>query len=121
MHPPLDAHKHEGCDEVIEALEACHRAGTFNKFIGTCNEAKRAVDNCLKEEVKRKNCAVSLHVKTMTNGKKKNSLLSCVKQIKVNQRKREKRWKLSGKIWKNHQLLSRQNLKMLASKSLLVV
>lgn len=71
MHPPLDAHKHEGCDEVIEALEACHRAGTFNKFIGTCNEAKRAVDNCLKEEVKRKNCAVSLHVKTMTNGKKK--------------------------------------------------
>lgn len=51
MHPPLEAHKHEGCDKVIEALEECHRAGTFNKFIGTCNAAKRAVDNCLKEEV----------------------------------------------------------------------
>ncbi|KAL7321640.1 hypothetical protein PS15m_001391 [Mucor circinelloides] len=50
MHPPLEAHKHEGCDKVIEALEECHRAGTFNKFIGTCNAAKRAVDNCLKEE-----------------------------------------------------------------------
>lgn len=51
MHPPLEAHKHEGCDQVIEALEECHRAGTFNKFIGTCNAAKRAVDQCLKEEV----------------------------------------------------------------------
>ncbi|KAG0738658.1 hypothetical protein G6F57_009153 [Rhizopus arrhizus] len=42
MHPPLEAHKQEGCDKVIEALEECHRAGTFNKFIGTCNAAKRA-------------------------------------------------------------------------------
>ncbi|CEG71480.1 hypothetical protein CU097_004929 [Rhizopus azygosporus] len=50
MHPPLDAHKQEGCEKVIEALEECHRAGTFNKFIGTCNAAKRAVDECLKEE-----------------------------------------------------------------------
>lgn len=51
MHPPLEAHRHEGCDKVIEALEDCHNAGTFNKFIGTCNAAKRAVDECLKEEV----------------------------------------------------------------------
>ncbi|KAI8975543.1 hypothetical protein BDF20DRAFT_879265 [Mycotypha africana] len=50
MHPPLEAHKNEGCEEVIEALERCHRAGTFNKFIGVCNDAKRAVDNCLKQE-----------------------------------------------------------------------
>lgn len=51
MHPPLDAHKQEGCEKVIQALEECHRAGTFNKFIGACNAAKRAVDECLKEEV----------------------------------------------------------------------
>jgi COX assembly protein 2 len=51
MHPPLEPYKHEGCDKVIEALEECHRAGTFNKFIGTCNAAKIAVDKCLKEEV----------------------------------------------------------------------
>ncbi|KAI8989401.1 hypothetical protein BDB01DRAFT_718775 [Pilobolus umbonatus] len=50
MHPPLEAHKQEGCDDVIEALDQCHRAGTFNRFIGTCNSAKRAVDECLKKE-----------------------------------------------------------------------
>ncbi|KAI8345269.1 hypothetical protein EDC96DRAFT_521606 [Choanephora cucurbitarum] len=50
MHPQLEAHKNEGCDGVIQALEECHRAGTFNKFIGTCNAAKRAVDDCLQRE-----------------------------------------------------------------------
>ncbi|KAI9468100.1 MAG: cytochrome c oxidase biogenesis protein Cmc1-like protein [Benjaminiella poitrasii] len=50
MHPPLEAHKNEGCDGVIEALEECHRAGSFNRFLGTCNDAKRAVDECLKQE-----------------------------------------------------------------------
>lgn len=53
MHPPLEAHKQEGCDDVIQALDDCHRVGTFNKFIGTCNAAKTAVDKCLKEEVKK--------------------------------------------------------------------
>lgn len=51
MHPPLEAHKEEGCDDVIQALKDCHNAGTFNKFIGSCNSAKTAVDKCLKEEV----------------------------------------------------------------------
>ncbi|KAI8886642.1 UPF0287-domain-containing protein [Backusella circina FSU 941] len=50
MHPQLEAHKDEGCDGVIEALEQCHRAGTFNRFIGVCNDAKRAVDQCLTKE-----------------------------------------------------------------------
>ncbi|CAO3695895.1 unnamed protein product [Rhizopus stolonifer] len=50
MHPPLEAHKQEGCYQVIEALNECHRAGTFNKFIGTCNAAKTAVDACLQQE-----------------------------------------------------------------------
>ncbi|KAI8379254.1 uncharacterized protein BYT42DRAFT_613584 [Radiomyces spectabilis] len=50
MHPPLASHKHEGCEKVIEALDACHRANSFNKFIGACNDAKKAVDDCLKEE-----------------------------------------------------------------------
>jgi hypothetical protein len=52
MHPQLEAHKDEGCDGVIEALEQCHRAGTFNRFIGVCNDAKRAVDQCLTKEVR---------------------------------------------------------------------
>lgn len=57
MHPPLEAHKQEGCDDVIQALNECHHAGTFNKFIGTCNAAKTAVDKCLKEEVIFLDCA----------------------------------------------------------------
>ncbi|KAI8073958.1 hypothetical protein BC940DRAFT_231651 [Gongronella butleri] len=50
MHPQLVIHKHEGCEGVIEALDQCHRANSFNKFLGFCNDAKRQVDACLKEE-----------------------------------------------------------------------
>ncbi|CAO3647595.1 unnamed protein product [Cunninghamella blakesleeana] len=50
MHPQLIIHKHEGCEGVIEALDQCHSANSFNKFLGFCNEAKRQVDLCLKEE-----------------------------------------------------------------------
>ncbi|SAM07912.1 hypothetical protein [Absidia glauca] len=50
MHPQLIIHKHEGCEGVIEALDQCHKANSFNKFLGFCNDAKREVDQCLKEE-----------------------------------------------------------------------
>jgi COX assembly protein 2 len=52
MHPQLIIHKHEGCEGVIEALDQCHKANSFNKFLGFCNDAKREVDQCLKEEVR---------------------------------------------------------------------
>lgn len=51
MHPPLAAHKHQGCLEAIQALEECHQAGLFNRFSGACNDTKAKLDQCLKEEV----------------------------------------------------------------------
>lgn len=51
MHPPLAAHKHQGCLEAIQALEECHQAGLFNRFSGACNDTKQKLDQCLKEEV----------------------------------------------------------------------
>ncbi|KAL0074863.1 hypothetical protein J3Q64DRAFT_1198373 [Phycomyces blakesleeanus] len=50
MHPQLIPHKHEGCYEAIQALDECHHANSFNRFIGLCNDAKKKVDKCLKEE-----------------------------------------------------------------------
>ncbi|SAM07662.1 hypothetical protein [Absidia glauca] len=50
MHPQLIIQKYEGCEEVIEALEQCHKANSFNKFLGFCNDAKIQVDHCLKKE-----------------------------------------------------------------------
>ncbi|KAI7868644.1 hypothetical protein BDF14DRAFT_1880897 [Spinellus fusiger] len=50
MHPPLAAHKDQGCDDAIQALDNCHHANSFNRFLGFCNEAKQLVDNCLKKE-----------------------------------------------------------------------
>ncbi|CDH52026.1 predicted protein [Lichtheimia corymbifera JMRC:FSU:9682] len=50
MHPPLAAHKHQGCLEAIQALEECHQAGLFNRFSGACNDTKAKLDQCLKEE-----------------------------------------------------------------------
>lgn len=51
MHPPLDR-PHPDCQEVIQALQACH-ADTWKKYTGGCNEIKVSLDQCLKYEKKR--------------------------------------------------------------------
>ena len=51
MHPPLAEHKHEGCLKAIQALDECHNAGLMNRFTGACNDTKKQLDECLKEEV----------------------------------------------------------------------
>ncbi|KAG2218096.1 hypothetical protein INT45_000019 [Circinella minor] len=50
MHPPLAEHKHEGCLKAIQALDECHNAGLMNRFTGACNDTKKQLDECLKEE-----------------------------------------------------------------------
>ena len=45
-----------GCIEVMIAFEECHSKGFIWKSMGMCNEAKRALSQCLREErVKRVN------------------------------------------------------------------
>jgi COX assembly protein 2 len=51
MHPPLDR-PHPDCQDVINALKACHK-DIWKKFTGGCNDSKRALDICFAAEKKR--------------------------------------------------------------------
>ncbi len=46
----MDADLRTGCEEVIAAFEECHARGFLWKSMGMCNEAKRALSQCLKVE-----------------------------------------------------------------------
>lgn len=51
MHPPLDLHLHsEECQKVIILLTQCHKDHPLRKFLGVCNELKRALNVCLHQE-----------------------------------------------------------------------
>lgn len=49
MHPPLHR-PHPKCEQLVQALIACHDEHPYAKFWGRCNEAKAAMDWCFKEE-----------------------------------------------------------------------
>ena len=51
MHPPLDR-PHPDCQDVIDALKACHE-DSWKKFTGGCNKAKFDLDKCFKAEKQR--------------------------------------------------------------------
>ena len=50
MHPPLHKSKHPHCVSQIDDLESCHAENPIAKFWGVCNEAKWALDRCLREQ-----------------------------------------------------------------------
>jgi len=50
MHPPLHTKDNRGCEEVMLALEECHTRGFLTRMLGGCNDAKRAVNRCLRQE-----------------------------------------------------------------------
>ncbi|PFX26841.1 COX assembly mitochondrial protein 2 homolog [Stylophora pistillata] len=50
MHPSLAPHLHNDCLQIIEELHRCHEEHPFRKFVGECNDIKRALDTCLKKE-----------------------------------------------------------------------
>ena len=39
-----------GCEEIMIAFEECHAQGFIWKSLGMCNDAKRALSNCLRAE-----------------------------------------------------------------------
>ncbi|KAF2099642.1 UPF0287-domain-containing protein [Rhizodiscina lignyota] len=50
MHPHLHTKDNKGCDEVMQALEECHARGFLYRCTGGCNNAKLAVNMCLRGE-----------------------------------------------------------------------
>ncbi len=51
MHPNLATHLHsEECREVISQLYKCHADNPYSKFVGACNDFKRALNRCLQKE-----------------------------------------------------------------------
>ncbi|XP_014679457.1 PREDICTED: COX assembly mitochondrial protein 2 homolog [Priapulus caudatus] len=51
MHPDLSSHLHtDECNEMIKQLSQCHVDNKYKKFLGACNDFKRAMDRCLKNE-----------------------------------------------------------------------
>ncbi|GAA6016858.1 hypothetical protein JCM10207_003275 [Rhodosporidiobolus poonsookiae] len=50
MHPPLADHQQTQCLAVIEALQQCHNQHPWLKFAGQCNDAKLALNQCLRQE-----------------------------------------------------------------------
>ncbi|KAL1844821.1 hypothetical protein VTK73DRAFT_1729 [Phialemonium thermophilum] len=50
MHPHLHSAYNSGCQEAMEALEACHARGFLWKSMGMCNDAKTELDKCLRAQ-----------------------------------------------------------------------
>ncbi|KAG9015624.1 hypothetical protein FRB90_004695 [Tulasnella sp. 427] len=51
MHVHLtEPDKAAACKGLIEHLQQCHESGLLAKYTGTCNDAKRALDRCLRQE-----------------------------------------------------------------------
>ncbi|CCU76134.1 hypothetical protein BGHDH14_bgh01721 [Blumeria hordei DH14] len=50
MHPHLHTKHNGACEEVMNALDECHARGFLWKAVGMCNDAKTAVNKCLREQ-----------------------------------------------------------------------
>ncbi|KAI0996951.1 hypothetical protein K3495_g11235 [Podosphaera aphanis] len=50
MHPHLHTRDNSACEEVMNALDECHARGFLWKAVGMCNDAKTAVNKCLREQ-----------------------------------------------------------------------
>lgn len=47
MHPQLDRRRFESCEQLMDALEECHRKEFVMKAMGLCNFEKDEVAKCL--------------------------------------------------------------------------
>ena len=53
MHPTLSLHNNPECVDVILAFKQCHEeVGYWGRLTGQCNEQKRLLDLCFREQKK---------------------------------------------------------------------
>ncbi|WVR07491.1 hypothetical protein IAU60_004533 [Kwoniella sp. DSM 27419] len=51
MHAPLGTVERQlACADLIRALEQCHARGLVAKLMGECNDQKKALSMCLRQE-----------------------------------------------------------------------
>jgi len=50
MHPHLHTKDNRACEEVMAILDECHARGFLYKAVGNCNNAKTAVNMCLRAQ-----------------------------------------------------------------------
>jgi len=50
MHPHLHTKDNKACEEVMDILDECHARGFLWKSMGMCNDAKTAVNKCLRAQ-----------------------------------------------------------------------
>ena len=50
FHPTITDPFSAGCEEVMSILDECHARGFIHKALGNCNDAKNAVNACLRAE-----------------------------------------------------------------------
>lgn len=49
MHPILDRERFQNCEDLIDALEECHRSPFFETVLGKCSDIKVQLSQCLHE------------------------------------------------------------------------
>ncbi|ANZ75559.1 BA75_01941T0 [Komagataella pastoris] len=47
MHPQLDSERFHPCEDLIKALQECHRNEFMKQIFGLCNEPKTLLTKCL--------------------------------------------------------------------------
>lgn len=49
MHPILDRDRFQNCEDLIDALEECHKSPFFETVLGKCSDVKIQLSTCLHE------------------------------------------------------------------------
>jgi COX assembly protein 2 len=49
MHPILDRDRFQNCEDLIDALEECHRLPYLDTLLGKCSDIKLQLSTCLHE------------------------------------------------------------------------
>lgn len=99
MHPILDRGRFQNCEDLIDALEECHRSPFFETVLGKCTDIKIQLATCLHE-----NRLANDRIQILER-KKKNKQLEELKK-----KREEEEWGENGYLKKVVELEYKQKL-----------